>query len=179
MFLYHRKRADMQGNILYPLNTLKDIHPELFNELVRKYGGREWILTGKIPKLDCLWNDVIHMTAVSPFDIRDALLEAGHELKNFKWFKIPVESLDPKNLIVYLYKEKMVGKKTIDPSEFEDFDMNKMEEYGEIGDGTKKYFKEKIQNNEDPMMFHMIPHILYKGTIDISNIELISTYQEK
>ncbi|MEZ4114190.1 MAG: hypothetical protein R3B65_01945 [Candidatus Paceibacterota bacterium] len=52
----------------------------------------------KIPKLNCLWNDVIHMTAVHPSDLKNSLLEAGHELKNFKWFKIPIKSLDSEKI---------------------------------------------------------------------------------
>ncbi|MEZ4103200.1 MAG: hypothetical protein R3B55_01375 [Candidatus Paceibacterota bacterium] len=168
----------MEGNILYPLNTLEDINPGVFNEVMKKYENREWLLGKKIPKLNCLWNDVIHMTAVHPSEFKDALLEAGHELKNFKWFKIPIKSLDSEKLVVYMYKEKMVGKKTLDNSEFEDFDIKKFNEYSKIGEKTKEYFKEKIKNNEEPLIFHMIPHILYKGNIDTSNLEIISTYPE-
>jgi glycosyltransferase involved in cell wall biosynthesis len=47
MFLYHKRKADMQGDILYPLNTLKEIHPEISTEIVKKYDGREWLLNTK------------------------------------------------------------------------------------------------------------------------------------
>lgn len=175
MFLYHRKRADMQGDVLYPLNTLKDIHPEISNEIVKKYDGREWLLKIKLPKLDCLWNDFIHMTAVHPSKLREALLEAGGELKDSMWFKIPVESLDPDKMIVYLQEENMMGKEMIDASEFSDFDINKMSDYEVIGEKTKEYFKRKIKSNGIPMLFHMVPHILYKGNIDTKGMEIIST----
>lgn len=175
MFLYHKKRADMQGDTLYPLNTLKEIHPEISTEIIKKYDGREWLLNTRIPRLDCLWNDVIHLTAVHPSKMYDTLLEAGQELKDFKWFKIPIESLDPDKMIVYLQKGHMVGGKTLLDEDFSDFDINKMSEYEVIGDRTKEYFKRRIQNNESVLMFHMVPHILYKGNIDTKGMEIIPT----
>jgi hypothetical protein len=76
------------------------------------------------------------------------LLEAGQELKDFKWFKIPIESLDQDKMIVYSQKGHMVGGKKLLDEDFSDFDINKMSEYEVIGDKTKEYFKRRIQKNE-------------------------------
>ncbi|MEZ4114191.1 MAG: hypothetical protein R3B65_01950 [Candidatus Paceibacterota bacterium] len=79
---------------------------------------------------------------------------------------------------MFICIKKNGWQKTLDNSEFEDFDIKKFNEYSKIGEKTKEYFKEKIKNNEEPLIFHMIPHILYKGNIDTSNLEIISTYPE-
>ncbi len=69
-YLYHRVPPHMEGTILYPLNQLKDIHPKLYAQEVKKYEGRERLLLAEVQPLHCLWNDVLHMTAVSPDEVR-------------------------------------------------------------------------------------------------------------
>ena len=36
-FLYHRVPVNMEGSILYPLNQLKNLHPDIYVEHVKKY----------------------------------------------------------------------------------------------------------------------------------------------
>lgn len=45
-------------------NVLKDTKPAIYTAQSKKYLGRERILGAKIPPLNCLWNDVLHFTAV-------------------------------------------------------------------------------------------------------------------
>ncbi len=66
IYLYHSVPKNLQGNILYPLNTLKEKHPEIYEQQVSKYVGREHMTQQRIPILDCLWNDVLHFSAVNP-----------------------------------------------------------------------------------------------------------------
>ena len=37
IYLYHGVPIDMRNNILYPLNSLKELHVDLYTEKVRKY----------------------------------------------------------------------------------------------------------------------------------------------
>ncbi len=76
-YLYHWVPDDMIGDTLYPLNILKHTHPDLYTKKVSKYIGREKVMDQIIPILDCLWNDVLHFTAVHPKDVKDALIKAG------------------------------------------------------------------------------------------------------
>ncbi|MBK8551651.1 MAG: hypothetical protein IPL53_11555 [Ignavibacteria bacterium] len=68
-YLYHRVPKNLRGNVLYPLNTLKEIHPDLYEQQASKYAGREHITCQIIPILNCLWNDVLHFSAVNPEEI--------------------------------------------------------------------------------------------------------------
>ena len=59
-FIYHKKPPAMQGQVRYPLNVLKEVAPRAYEAELAKYQGREELLKMTIPKLGCLWNDVLH-----------------------------------------------------------------------------------------------------------------------
>lgn len=63
--VYHLVPKNFVGNVLFSLNRLKDTLPETYATQVGKYAGREKILERRIPKLDCLWNDVLHCSSLS------------------------------------------------------------------------------------------------------------------
>jgi len=58
-FLYHLVPKNIRGDILYPLNILKSIYPDIYQYQVNKYFGREYIIEQRIPLFNCLWNDVL------------------------------------------------------------------------------------------------------------------------
>lgn len=67
--LYHMKPFDMRGDVLYPLNAMKDIYPDIYEKQIAKYDdhpSRKKLPLRRIPKLDCLWNDVIQCAPVHP-----------------------------------------------------------------------------------------------------------------
>lgn len=171
-YLYHMMPDNMKGNFLMPLNTLKKEHPSLYKEEVKKYEGRKFLLKVKIPYLNCLWNDVIHMTSINPKDHKKALVEAGMR-KNIKtkWFRINPKDLDKDSTIVWLYPEKK-GRK-LDKKEYVKFNHSRLKKYSKVPVKTKKYFKETLDKWQRPFWFHLIPHILYKGKINIKNCKII------
>ena len=62
-YVYHMVPEELKGEYLIPLNELKRAYPNLYDEYIQKYKDhtqREQLLTRKIPKLECLWNDVVH-----------------------------------------------------------------------------------------------------------------------
>ena len=66
-YLYHRVPDNFQGTTLYPLNDLKDILPDIYTRHISKYEGRAHIVERHIPIFDdCLWNDVVFLSAVEP-----------------------------------------------------------------------------------------------------------------
>lgn len=106
MYIYHSVPKNLQGNILYPLNALKEKYPDIYEQQVSKYVGREHIIQQRIPILDCLWNDVLHFSAVNPKEIRRALIEAGDNTDITRsYYQVDSKLIDPKNVIVYLYAE--------------------------------------------------------------------------
>src|ERR1700722_10560950 len=105
-WLYHRVPDKMWETFLYPLNTLKDINPELYGYGIMKYTDRPAVPKKVIPHFNCLWNDVLFLAAVSPQAICEALLEAGHQRCNsMKCYQIDPELLEKKKMLVYLYSQ--------------------------------------------------------------------------
>ncbi len=166
-FLYHRVPPLMWGKTLYPLNQLKDLNPKLYKHEVAKYTGRTELLKETIFPLHCLWNDVLHFTAVHPQDLKGALLEASLDIE-LNFFEVDPARLDPKLTTVYLY-----NKRKGEPKEYVPFDPHNLEQYATLSDRTKNYYKECIASKKDPLLFHMVPHILFKGSIDISKSKII------
>lgn len=172
--IYHLVPKDMQGEVLYPLNTLKHTHPKVYEKEVGKYVGREQLMQQKIPILDCLWNDVLHFSAVHPTKVKKALLEAGGTIPfNIEYFEIDPHLLDPENTIVYMDKHNnLIDKFKV--GNFAKYNPDNITQYSELPQETKDYYKEMISQDKKPLLYHKVPHILYKGSLDTSKIKKIS-----
>ena len=102
MYVYHRKPVNMEGDTLYPLNSLRSKFPNLYDAQAKKYEGREELMQRKIPILNCLWNDVIHLAPVHPKHVFENIRAAGGEPRPSTWFRFPVEVLQDKDVVYYL-----------------------------------------------------------------------------
>ncbi len=162
----------MYGTILYPLNVLKKTHPEIYNEHVKKYEGREKLLSTEIPTLKCLWNDVIHFTAIHPQVLKDNLAQANIAYDPMSWFKIPISLIKGKKSTAFTYHRNQNLIPTF--KKYEVFDPNRMEVYRAVPAETIEYYKQKKAEDTKPLLFHLIPHILYTGSIDTKNLEIIT-----
>ncbi len=173
-YLYHWVPDNMKGDVLYPLNVLKNIDTDIYAAAASKYEGREKLMEYVIPDLNCLWNDVIHLSAVHPSEIKKALTEAGRKkIFSRQYFEIDPHLLDPQNTVVYLYKNSNVLKKTMEGN-YEKFDPDTLKKHSVIPQETKEYYKQSLSEGKNPLLYHRIPHILYKGTIDISKARKIN-----
>ncbi|HMP30597.1 MAG TPA: hypothetical protein PKD85_13410 [Saprospiraceae bacterium] len=162
----------MEGYKLIPLNQLKYKYPEIYKIARKKYKGREFVMEQKVPILDCLWNDVVHFSAVHPQKISDALKELGQELKIKRFYKINPNKLDPKKTVVYLYKHKLKKDKML-PSNWENYDVRNIEKYTELPNSTIKYYRDEIGKGNKPPLWAWVPHIMHQGEIDVSDCEII------
>lgn len=163
----------MEGSILYPLNQLKHVLPAAYVAEVEKYRGRETVLAKQIPPLSCLWNDVLHLTAVHPDVLKSALSASGKDF-DLHFYEIDVTTLDRRRLIVYLYRTPSFGDEPIPLDEWEQFDVARLPPYASIPQQTLEYYRETISQGRDPLLFPLVPHIFYRGAIDISNARVIS-----
>jgi hypothetical protein len=159
------------GKKLVPLKMLDDF-PEIQREYLLKYKGRRHILSQKVPPLNCLSSQVLNFTAVHPKKTDIALKEAGFTkgLLRRKWFKIDPRILDPDQTTVFLYKE---GIPPEDEKNFTEFRIDDLRKYNAIGNKTRSYYREKFSQGVRPLLFHLIPHILYRGRLNISDLEVI------
>lgn len=173
-YLYHWVPKDLEGDTLYPLNALKEHLPELYKKKSAKYEGREQVMDWFVPVLNCKWNDVIHLTAVHPQVVKDAMVEAGYK-GNYQvtCYEIDPYSLDPKNTVVYLYiKEPKNGE--CYPEEFVPFDPDTVEQYAAIPQVTKDYYRTCLSEGRMPLAFPWVPHIFYKGPISVKGLRTVT-----
>jgi hypothetical protein len=173
-YLYHVVPEHMEGNILYPLNSLKNIYPEAYEKATSKYKDREHVKEMVVPFFNCLWNDVLHLSAVHPEKIKIALAEAGY-IKDFKLssYEINPSILNSENTLIYLCKPELKSNPIVEEN-FITFDQNKIEKYAEIPEGTKEYYKRQINERKTPLMFPGIVHFLYRGSINIENSKIVT-----
>jgi len=180
-YLYHHLPTDLKGATLHPLNSLKSKFPDVYEREVSKYVGREHITQQRIPLLDnCLWNDVIFMTALNPQELFDERRRAGwHSTTPRQYIKIDPNTLDPAKLGIFLFKIKEDDlSSTLEASDFAAYNYDDLKTYAILPQATKDYFKYELDKGEPhiKLLYRYIPHILYKGTIDISNAEIITVY---
>lgn len=185
-YLYHMVPKDMRPNeegknILYPLNMLKEKFPDLYEVKAEKYSEpqgddvkkneeRKSIPGRLIPTLEqAAWGDVLNLTAIHPQELMDALQSAGFTPQEMKFYQIDPDLLDPELATIYLYREEAGGKE--DPNQYQKFDPDKLHEHSSIPEKTKEYYKQRHEDGKRPLLFVGIPHILYKGHLDVSDIE--------
>jgi hypothetical protein len=171
-YLYHKVPLHMKGNILFPLNDLKDIDEESYLFQEKKYEGRKGIMKREIPFLNCLWNDVLHFSPIHPALLKKELENRGLVIKEFQYFQIDPEILDPEHTIIYLCQREVVDN-IINPNDIMVYKPSLVGEYSQVPDRLKKYYQEKIEQGETPLLYAGAPHILYRGTLDISHVPIV------
>ena len=180
-YVYHFIRPNMLGDVLYPLNVLKSVYPNVYEKHAEKYIGREGLMEVVIPYLDVKWNDVLHLSPISPVKIRQAMLDEGFEVFNkLRYVKIPVEDLSEGSTVLYKYNRRQSlmdsYREGVDISD--DFEMFSVDTYNELlecPDAYVQYLKEmKRMGVERPFTHVCIPHILTADSINISSYQIFN-----
>jgi hypothetical protein len=172
-YLYHMVPSDMIGNSLHPLNAMRETHPDLFVSKASKYAGRERVMEQFIPTLKCKWNDVIHFSPINPSAMKQALVDAGMEPYEMRFYQIDPGLLDPNKTTVYLFNHENPDDKMLETN-FANYKPDEIETYSKLPEATKTYYREMFQKGERPLLFIGVPHILHKGSVDISDFPIIT-----
>jgi hypothetical protein len=173
-YLYHRVPENLEGDILYPLNSLIDIYPERYEEEKSKYSARPETLDIRVTSLNCRWNDVIHFTAVHPSKVHDALSKVGKELApGKKYFQIDPTKLLAKDATIYLAAH-LKPKDLENPENFLPYDSAVLDQYSDVPSRAVEYYEKCVRENERILIYKFIPHVLYRGNLDISDAPIIT-----
>jgi len=178
-YLYHHVPKNLSGNILYALNDLKDKFPTIYENQAAKYTDRKDVMQQRIPLLgDCLWNDVLFMTSINPQELFDARRDAGwSDVEPQQYYKIDPRTLDESKLAVYLFEVDSLDKKSSTKSnDFAEYNYDDLGKYAVLSKATKDYYRHAYEMNAQRinLFYRYIPHILYRGEIDISGVEVIT-----
>ncbi|MGG4470614.1 group-specific protein [Paenibacillus alvei] len=179
-FIYHMVPNQMVGDKLIPLNSLKTTYPDLYENYTKKYldhPERSKLLQRYIPRLNCLWNDVIHFLPIHPHYVFDTLSNLVIKTKEeVHFYKIPIELLAHNKNAVYLYsKERYKGpaEKIVD-EEIELLNINTFQELRKLPTDTINYYKSEKEKGSKFGLFPFIPHILSLGTVEVRDIQIVS-----
>lgn len=171
--LYHAVPAPMDGTVLYPLNELRDRDRALYDQHARKYAGRDRLMQKTIPPLDCLWNDVIFLTAIHPKTLQQALADAGGPKLKRSYFEIDPAQLESELTTVFLYSKTKINEAFSD-EDFAPLDAATLGACSVISSKTKAYYAEMYASGQRPLLYHLTPHILYRGTIETKGLPVIT-----
>lgn len=166
MRVYHIMPKQFVGPILYPFNQLEAMLPDVYAEQATKYRGREELLQYRIPSLGCYWNDLLHLSAIHPAQIRGAMEASGMIWKSNQWFEIDVEKLDlnEDNAVIFTAPFRLQG--AMEDQDFIPFNIERLQMLTSIPQASYEYFNHAKAYDERPFLFNYIPHVLYRGTLD-------------
>ncbi|MBK8551652.1 MAG: hypothetical protein IPL53_11560 [Ignavibacteria bacterium] len=88
-------------------------------------------------------------------------------------YQVDPKLLTPENTIVYLFAHTDVKDKLIE-NNFVPYDPDEVSKFSLMPQATKDYYKEMIGDGRQILTYHRVPHIFYKGTLDITYLEIIS-----
>ena len=160
----------MEGTELIPLNAMFAKRPDLHAKYLEKYKDREEILERKIPLLDCLWNDVVQLLPLHPGQLFELQMQLGliDKLPPYRYFAIDSTQLDPDKTVVYF--KTAPGDENVTVKWLADVDTAMLQS---VPDATKNYYESMVGTGEPVFNYQFVPHIVYRGTIDVSSVDVI------
>jgi len=174
-FVYHIKQPDFFEARLFPLITLKEKQPGIYSRVVKKYEGREWLMKIVIPPLNCLWNDVLHMSLMHPALIYQTLSEMGfeHHRKPREWFEVPVSDVASRSILYRNSTEQDDGEPLL-ASDFEPVRAERVRELSGMPEINARYYRKCLAEKKPPLLWGYAPHVLFKGELDISTYRVLN-----
>ncbi len=168
----------MFSDRLIPLNRLKDNHPSEYAEHIKKYKGREHLLQKTIPILNCLWNDALHISPISPQRILDTWKAEGlHQharvADSIDVYKIPVDFLEEKTTVCYQSFNFDFHAYNPELDKTWKFQKSLFKEQNEVDSKQIDIWKSDLKNERPFFWYSHTMHILAQQEIDISSCELI------
>lgn len=156
------------GDIIYPLNQLKEKFPDIYSQQYAKYDD----ISEKdveIPGFG-FWNDCINLMPVNPGLVKAELEKYWHDT-NWEWnfYKIDSENLNNSKLVIMT----MTDSKGIFERKFIKFSKETFDKYCHIGEATRVCFQKAKDNGEQPNTFARIPHVLYRDSFKTSDFDII------
>jgi hypothetical protein len=174
--LYHARPPEMRGDVLYPLNLLGEAHPDLYEHERSKYLGREVLLELRIPLLEVLWNDALHLSPFHPHHLAGAWRAAG--LSSPAWerdfFRIPLERVDIERTVWFASGALSDdGSRSLPVDDVSRFDPSRYRELTQPPSGYHEHLRSRRDEGWSARPFAYLPHVLVAAPIDVSGVPLV------
>lgn len=164
-YIYHGCPETMIGTVLYPLNELRIRHPDIYRQEMAKYADhpkRVSLPETVLPKLDCLWNDVLHCSPIHPRRLYEAWRAQGiKSVPDKGFFRIPINRVSHHRVAI------MRGR------DVEWLDAVDYKEITTVTAETLKWYGKMARQGRFGGHFVGVPHVLVEGAIDIEGVEVV------
>lgn len=172
-FVYHIKNSNFKGKYIYPLSELEKSYNDIYKKEIKKYKGRENHPETKISILNAKWKDCINFSTINPlkiFQLEELLGIPGYKNgQDVDVFKFDIK--DFKNFDMCLFDDNKSPKKE---EAYKKVNINTYKETQFITPETVKYFVKSKENNEYPLLFGHVMHLLIKGNVPINKADIIT-----
>lgn len=181
-FVYHLCAPDFRGEVLYPLDGLRDVYSDIYLRERVKYEGRESVLEFKVPLLGVTWGATVNLSALDPSRLVKERLRLGVPLSNLmtrRVLRIPVQRITHLPAVRYNSATHWINSSPGDASaprtppahEFVRFDAAEYEEVTQVPQLHVDYLRRQQARGERALGFVFVPHILVASPIDVSGLE--------
>ncbi len=175
--IYHVLPKNLTGDVLRPLNDFKISNPEEYKKLSAKYKGREALMERTIPLLDCLWNDVLFFSPVPPEKLKVIFDDLNINWRLENWLELDMEKMEGayQNAVLMEFKTNQwkKGDFSLEPYRFSWLTPEKLGSIREVPQWTIDFYKNCLREKQPLFVFQYIPHILYRGNIDLKNLNAV------
>ena len=181
-YVYHLCAPDFRGNVLYPLDGLREAFPDVYERERVKYDGRESVLSFVIPGLGVTWGATVNLSALDPAHLVAVRRQLGVPfsiLLTRRVLRIPAERIAKLKAVRYNSKSHWINSSPGDPSvpiappehEFFSFDAATYEEVTQVPQLHIEYLQRQLARGERALGFVFVPHVLVASAIDVSGLQ--------
>lgn len=170
--LFHTVPDRMVGTVLYPLNELEQVDRAAWERERAKYDGREQVLDVRVPPLECLWNDALHLSPVHPGEIVAELRAVGLEPLRSRFFEIDAAALDAARTVVFANR-RVSSSDAIDASQWLPFQPAGLPALAGFDEASRRYYRECAEAGRRPLLWGYLPHVLHRGALDTRDLSII------
>jgi hypothetical protein len=181
-YVYHLCAPDFRGNVLYPLDGLQSVFPDLHLRKREKYVGREPVLRFVVPGLDVTWGATVNLSALDPSLLVAERRRLGVPFSNLltrRLLRVPIERIARLPAVRYDSATHWINSCPADPDvpltppteEFGRFDPVNFEEPSQVPRLHTEYLLRQLARGERALRFVFVPHVLVASPIDISGLE--------
>ena len=171
-YVYHIKSTKFKGKYIYPLSELENYHPNIYKKEIKKYKGRESHPEIKINLLNAKWKDCVNFSTINPikiFQLEELLGIPGYKNgQDVDIFRFNIKDL--KDFDMCLYDDNKSPRKD---EAYKKININNYKETQFVPVETVKYFIKSKEENEYPLLFGHVIHLLVNDAIPINKADII------
>jgi len=181
-FVYHLCAPDFRGDVLYPLDELRSVYPDLYERERVKYEGRDSVLRFVVPHLGVTWGATVNLSALDPAHLVAERRRLGVPFSNLlqrRVLRIPIDRLAGLPAVRYNSATHWINSSPGDGSvpltpphhEFAPLDLAHYVEEEHVPKLHTEYLLRQLARGERALGFVFVPHVLVASPINVAGLE--------